>query len=210
MISNQQHENKEVWLVQTGGHSKQCIDIFLENGYTIKGCFDNWCTGSFYRDCKIIDTIEQMHNYVKESDPIFCTIGDNQKRKQLVGQYPHHNWINCISKHSYISPSVQMGRGNYIGVGTKLLADTKIGHFNICNDGSTLTHDNNVSDFNHFAPNCSLGGKVIISNNCLIATNATINPNVFICDQVVVGSGAVVTKDIKKTGVYVGIPAKKH
>jgi acetyltransferase-like isoleucine patch superfamily enzyme len=32
---------------------------------------------------------------------------------------------------------------------------------------------------------------------------------VSICDQVVIGAGAVVTKDIKESGVYAGNPAKK-
>jgi sugar O-acyltransferase (sialic acid O-acetyltransferase NeuD family) len=197
-----------VWLVQSGGHCKQCIDIFIENGYTIKGCFDNWCTNEFYKGITIVDTIDNMDQYINNNDPIFCTIGDNNKRKQLVEKYPHYNWINCISKHSYISSSVNIGKGNYIGVGTKILADSKIGNFNICNDGSTMTHDNNIKDYNHLAPNCSLGGKVNIGNNCLIGTNATVNPNITICDNVVVGSGSVVVKNINKEGIYKGVPAK--
>ena len=31
-----------------------------------------------------------------------------------------------------------------------------------------------------------------------------------ICDKVVIGAGAVVTKDIKEPGVYIGNPAKKN
>ena len=41
-----------------------------------------------------------------------------------------------------------------------------------------------------------------------IGSNATILP-VSICDEVVIGAGAVVTKDIKKSGTYVGNPAKR-
>lgn len=46
-----------------------------------------------------------------------------------------------------------------------------------------------------------------IGNNVSIGTNATILP-VNICDNVVVGAGAVVTKDINKSGIYAGNPAK--
>jgi acetyltransferase-like isoleucine patch superfamily enzyme len=47
-----------------------------------------------------------------------------------------------------------------------------------------------------------------IGDNVSIGSNVTILP-VCICDNVVIGAGAVVTKDITETGVYVGNPAKK-
>jgi acetyltransferase-like isoleucine patch superfamily enzyme len=49
--------------------------------------------------------------------------------------------------------------------------------------------------------------STVIGNNVSIGTNATIMP-VTICDRVVVGAGAVVTKDITESGVYVGNPAR--
>ena len=58
-----------------------------------------------------------------------------------------------------------------------------------------------------------LGGSVKnwkptkIGNNVLIGSNATILP-VEICDDVVIGAGSVVTKDINKTGIYAGNPAR--
>lgn len=47
-----------------------------------------------------------------------------------------------------------------------------------------------------------------IGNNVSIGSNATILP-VKICDNVVIGAGSVVTKDITKSGIYAGNPAKK-
>src|SRR4029434_4787478 len=46
-----------------------------------------------------------------------------------------------------------------------------------------------------------------IGNHVSVGTNATILP-VTICDQVVIGAGAVVTKDITESGIYVGNPAR--
>jgi acetyltransferase-like isoleucine patch superfamily enzyme len=46
-----------------------------------------------------------------------------------------------------------------------------------------------------------------LGNRVSIGTNATILP-VTICDQVVIGAGAVVTKDITQSGIYVGNPAR--
>ena len=53
----------------------------------------------------------------------------------------------------------------------------------------------------------SLWKETHIGNHVSIGSNATILP-VSICDNVVIGAGAVVTKDIKKPGVYIGNPAK--
>ena len=47
-----------------------------------------------------------------------------------------------------------------------------------------------------------------IGNNVSIGSNATIMP-VSICDNVVISAGAVVTKDIKTSGIYAGVPVKK-
>ena len=46
-----------------------------------------------------------------------------------------------------------------------------------------------------------------IGSRVSIGTNATILP-VTICDRVVIGAGAVVTKDIKESGIYAGNPAR--
>tara|TARA_Y100000310_G_C20247571_1_gene607553 strand:+ start:340 stop:570 length:231 start_codon:yes stop_codon:yes gene_type:complete len=50
--------------------------------------------------------------------------------------------------------------------------------------------------------------KTKIGNNVSIGTNSTILP-VTICDNTIIGAGSVVTKDITKTGIYAGNPAKK-
>ena len=49
--------------------------------------------------------------------------------------------------------------------------------------------------------------KTILGSNVSIGSNSTILP-VNICDNVVVGAGSVVTKNINKSGIYAGNPAK--
>jgi acetyltransferase-like isoleucine patch superfamily enzyme len=46
-----------------------------------------------------------------------------------------------------------------------------------------------------------------VGSRVSIGSNATILP-VRICDDVVIGAGAVVTKDISKSGIYAGNPAR--
>ena len=49
--------------------------------------------------------------------------------------------------------------------------------------------------------------KTMIGKNVSIGSNATILP-VEICDNVVIGAGSVVTKNITKSGIYAGNPAR--
>ena len=55
-------------------------------------------------------------------------------------------------------------------------------------------------------------GAILAGSNygrhCWIGLNSVINQGLTICDNVVIGSGAVVIKDIIKSGIYVGNPAR--
>jgi sugar O-acyltransferase (sialic acid O-acetyltransferase NeuD family) len=198
-----------VYIIFSGGHSKQCIDIFLDNNIPILGLFDNnRPVGPFYRGTTILGKIEDILTKCNKSNMFFCACGNNTLRQSIVEKYPDLTWTNCISRHSIISPSATIGKGNYIGVSTKIAADAIIGDFNILNDGCTVTHDNVIGSYNHIAPNASLGGFVKIGNNCLIGTNATINPSVTMTDNIIIGSGAVALRSIEEAGSYVGIPCR--
>lgn len=94
-----------------------------------------------------------------------------------------------IQSHSFICELVTIGNNCFIGHGVMFINDT-------FSDGKPATG------------NQSKWEKTIIGNNVSIGSNATILP-VSICDGVVIGAGAVVTKDIRKKGVYVGNPSKR-
>jgi acetyltransferase-like isoleucine patch superfamily enzyme len=49
--------------------------------------------------------------------------------------------------------------------------------------------------------------KTNIGRRVYIGSNSTVLP-VSICDDVVIGAGSVVTRDITKSGVYAGNPAR--
>ena len=56
-------------------------------------------------------------------------------------------------------------------------------------------------------PNAYVGGTVKIGNRTWIGTGATVNNNLNICGDCMVG--AVVIKDIKEPGTYIGVPVKE-
>lgn len=119
-----------------------------------------------------------------------CTIGNNCfigpfteiQKGVVVGDF------SKIQSHSFICELVTIGNHCFIGHGVMFINDL-------------------------FQAGAPAGGdqskwlSTLIGNHVSIGSNATILP-VKICDNVVIGAGAVVTKDITRSGVYAGNPAR--
>lgn len=119
-----------------------------------------------------------------------CNIGSNTfigpfveiQKEVIIG-------ANCrIQSHSFICELVTIGDDCFIGHGVMFVND-------LFSNGGPASGDK------------SLWKATTIGNKVSIGSNATILP-VSICDNVVIGAGAVVTKSITKSGIYVGNPAK--
>ena len=89
-----------------------------------------------------------------------------------------------IQSHSFLCEKVKIGKNCFIGHGTMFIND----------------------DFKNDKIN-KVFKQTNISNNVLFGSNSTILP-VKICSKVIIGAGSVVTKNINKSGVYAGNPAK--
>jgi len=94
-----------------------------------------------------------------------------------------------IQSHSFLCEGVTIGEDCFVGHGVMFINDR-------FKNGGPAQGDRSKWE------------KTLIGNRVSIGSNATILP-VSICDQVVIGAGAVITKDIKESGVYAGNPAKK-
>lgn len=132
-------------------------------------------------------------NGVKIVNPVNlygCTIGNNT----FVGPFVEIQkdvkiGDNCkIQSHTFICELVELGDDCFVGHGVVFINDL------FANGGPAMGDK-------------SLWKKTKVGKNVSIGSNATILP-VEICDNVVIGAGAVVTKNIIKSGVYVGNPAK--
>tara|TARA_B110000114_G_C14802750_1_gene281446 strand:- start:108 stop:563 length:456 start_codon:yes stop_codon:yes gene_type:complete len=133
----------------------------------------------FGKDCTVIEPVNLFE----------CDIGNKVFIGPFVeiGKRVKIGDNSRISSHTYICEKVEIGKNCFIGHGVMFTNDK--------------FSDGNINF------NSSEWIKTVIENDVLIGSNATILP-VNICSHVVIGSGAVVTKDIKKKGIYVGNPAK--
>ena len=92
-----------------------------------------------------------------------------------------------IQSHSFICEKVQIGKNCFVG------------------HGVIFTNDDLKKGKISRKP--SLYKKTKIGNNVVIGSNVTLLP-VSIVSGSVIGAGSIVTKSIKKKGIYAGNPAK--
>lgn len=118
-------------------------------------------------------------------------------------------FANLIHPRAYISKNVSIGMGNYFGPGVIVGPNSKIGSFNYFNRGSLIGHDVVIGSYNHFGPGSIVCGRCKIIDSCNLGAGSVINDGLNICSNCIIGSLAGVTKNITKSGTYVGLPAKR-
>lgn len=123
------------------------------------------------------------------------------------------NIYECIIEDDvFIGPFVEIQKGVVIGRGTRIHSHSFICELVSIGEFCTIAHG--VMFINDlYSKGVPARGdkkkwvKTTIGKRVSIGSNATILP-VEICDDVVIGAGAVVTKNISVSGVYIGNPAR--
>lgn len=123
------------------------------------------------------------------------------------------NLYGCkIGDDSFIGPFVEIQKEVKIGKRCRIQSHAFICELVTIGDDCFISHgamfiNDLFADGGPAAGNRDLWRSTKVGNRVSIGTNATVLP-VAICDGVVIGAGAVVTKDITESGIYVGNPAR--
>lgn len=153
----------------------------------------------------IIEKIKNQFSKVEKKNAL-------KKLKKYLKSFKHHG-ENC-----FIQFPVQIEGREFIKLGNHVSINAFVhiwgqGGITIGNDTLiashvalvSVTHDTKAIKFSE-----SIIEKPIrIGNNVWLGSHCVIMPGITIEDNVIVGAGSVVTKDLKKNGVYTGVPAKR-
>lgn len=110
--------------------------------------------------------------------------------------------------------NMQVGVGSYLSYNTRIYVgrDSKL----IIGDRVSIGHNVriytvkvNLNKYLESGIKESIENDVVIGTDVTIAGNVYVAPGVSICDKVFIGANSVVVKDIRESGVYSGVPAKK-
>lgn len=204
---------KELIIIGASGHGRVSADIakltgykrirFLDDNENIKVCADYDVTG------KVSDYIK----YVNCEDDVrfFIAIGNNRIRYRIADEIKRGSGKidTLIHPDAVIAEGVKVGAGSVVMAGTVINSGTVIGEGCIINTASSVDHDCIIGDYVHIAVGAHLAGTVRIGSGTWIGAGATVSNNMNICGDCMIGAGAVVVKNIKVPGVFIGVPAKK-
>ena len=194
------------------GAFHEIIELAEENDYKIIGLIDNTKTDS-YRNYIVFcnDSSAPKLNHKLKQIPLVISPDMPNLRMELEGFYKKNKFLftSIISKRATISGSAKIALGTVVQSGVNISAEVEVGKFVKLNTMCNLMHNSVVGNYTTIAPNTVILGNVKIGKLCYIGANATILPNVQIVDKVVIGAGTVVTKNILKSGSYIGNPARE-
>lgn len=205
---------KQILIAGTGGISKEVLCLIMDLGR----CDDviGFIEPDFILDegnlpSEILGKPVLPYSKVDpEKHCVTIAIGDSGIREKAITQLPKGvEFISLIHPAAVISKWVTLGEGAIVCAGTIITCDINIGKHAQLNLNTTIGHDCNIGDFFTTAPGVNISGNCTFGDHVYFGTSSSIKQGVSLIGDVTIGMGAVVTKDIKEPGVYIGSPARK-
>lgn len=202
---------KRIILIGASGHGKVCGEIAELSGYDeILFLDDNVAL----KDCggyPVVGAGADFERYIREGTDFFVSIGNTNTRKQIQEKITASggNMAMLIHPKSVIGKDIEIGAGCVVMAGVVINPGTEIGNGVIINTSSSVDHDCKIGAYCHIAVGAHICGGVNIDEETWIGAGAVVNNYLYVCSGCIIGAGAVVVKDIIKSGTYVGVPAKQ-
>ena len=179
----------------------------------VKIVFDPYAKKQSYKlQGVFFNKISDFKKNVKKCKSFIVCIGDNFGKARYSTSKFLENYglkpLTLISKYSLIDSKADIGKGVVAMPNSYVNAFTKIGEYSIINSNANIEHECKIGKGNHIMSGACVGGRCIIGDYVTIGTNATILPDIKIGEGSYIGAGSVVTKNVQKNSVIVGIPGK--
>lgn len=203
---------KELILIGGGGHCKSVIEVAESVGYRIKGILDKpELIGKKVLDYLVIGTDEQIIDMVGEV--LFVVTVGHVKNPSLRVKLYHQvleaggQFATLIASSARVSRYAFVGKGSVIMHNAIVNAGARVGDGCIINTSANIEHDVTIGNFCHVSTGAMVNGDCMIGEKSFIGSQSVILNNVSIEEGCVIAAGAVVRKDIMKSGIYAGNPA---
>ncbi len=199
---------KQIVIIGASGHGKVVADIAKRNGYEeilfLDDAEGRSCCGAYPVVGKCCDITRYTGDFV-------VAIGNADIRQKLTNRLEQlgRNLVTLVHPNAVIGEHVEIGKGTVIMAGAVVNPFAHIGNGCIINTCASVDHDCIIRDFAHISVGAHVAGTCEIGERTWIGAGATVSNNISICSDCMIGAGAVVVKDIKESGTYVGVPARR-
>jgi len=199
------------------GFAKEILEVFyLNNQIEDLMFFDNISNDigfKLYDKYRILRSWEEVEIEFKTQNNRSYTIavGGPVNRKKLFNEMIELGGEFCttISPNSIIGHyDIKIGEGSNIMSSTFISNSVELGKGVVVNAHATVGHDCSIGEFSEISPGVNISGNCQIGNLSTIGTNVTILPKVKIGSNVVIAAGSLVKTDIPDNSIAVGYPAR--
>ena len=205
---------KDLYIIGAGGFGREIIWIVerinqVQNTWNINGFIDDDISfkGKIIDGYKVVGTVETLSAFLGAW--AVCAVGNAKVRKTIIERLPDTKFATLIDPDVKMSNRILVGEGSIICAGTILTVDISIGKHNIINLDCTVGHDAIFDNFVTMYPSVNVSGQVSIGRCVELGTGSSIIQGIHIGEKIIIGAGAVVVKDLKESGTYVGCPVKR-
>lgn len=200
---------KKLGIIGASGHGKVVADIAKKMGcYQEIVFFDDNADGVQCGDYPVAGKSQDIFHF--ECDG-FVAIGNALVRQRLQEEMEKRGIHVPVLIHpaAVVAEDVQILPGTAIMAGAVINPGSVIGKGCIVNTCASVDHDCKLNDYVHISVGAHLAGTVAVGEHTWIGIGAVVSNNLAVCENCMVGAGAVVINDIKESGTYVGVPARK-
>jgi sugar O-acyltransferase (sialic acid O-acetyltransferase NeuD family) len=182
--------------------SKRVKPIFLDDDTTKHQ--KNFC------GINILGSISEIKKFHINTPVIIGIALPNIKLKlyQYLKSLGYTNFPTLVSRNSWISNEIEIGKGSIIYPNCSVNYNTQIGNFVILNMNCAIGHDCTISDYTSLSPGVNLGGNTSIGELCEIGIGASTLQFITINNEAIVGGNCVVVKNVKSNTIVKGVPGR--
>lgn len=164
-------------------------------------------------DLPVIEFEKIQKEFPPDEYKMFIAIGYSglnsiRAQKYYEAKKKGYELISYICSRAIIWDNVEIEDNTFIFEANVIQPYVKIGKNVIIWSGNHIGHHSKIGNHVFIASHAVISGHVEIGDYSFIGVNSTIIDGIKITEKTIIGAGALVVKDIIKSGVYIGQPAR--
>ncbi len=193
-----------------GGFASEIIEAAELAGYIILGLYDDSeaARGRVVMGYSCLGTISDFEQ--GSQCAYILAIGTNEVRQCLATRLEKvgHEAITLVDPRAYVSRTVKIGLGSYVGAGALVGPHVTIGRHGIVNFGASVAHDAILGDYSQICPGARVSGYGVLGEGAFMGSNAVLGPGGVMGEWSKLGAASFANRTVAARTLAVGVPAR--